>query len=184
MMTEQMECWRSSRGLSAAAFTQMTLYANGSDNRHDNLKRAQILGFTADQVAVAPGAIIRIGENQIGEDSFIGLYSYLNGDVHIGKHVLIGPHCSLPAGNHVFSTATQTFSERDNHKKDCSIHVGDGTWLASGVTITSGVRIGKANLIFAGAVVTKSTSDYALMAGTPARQIGHIDPATGAYHYV
>ena len=41
----------------------------------------------------------------------------------------------------------------------------------------------KANLICASAVVTKSTEDYAIMAGVPARQVGRIDPVTGEYHW-
>ena len=63
------------------------------------------------------------------------------------------------------------------------ITIGDGSWLASGCTVTSGVTIGRANLICANSVVTKSTPDYAIMAGTPARQIGEIDPETGEYHW-
>ncbi len=181
---DQLASWSSTQGLSEQQFAEFCHLANASDNYHDNIKRAQLLGFTAPEVKVAPGAIIRIGDLQIGENSFVGLYSYVNGKVHIGKNVLIGPHCSLPAGNHVFSPETQSFSDRDNHIKDTSIHIGDGTWLASGVTVTGGVKVGKANLIFAGSVVTRDTPDYALMAGMPAKQIGHIDPETGEYIYV
>ena len=67
------------------------------------------------------------------------------------------------------------------HDGDDSIVIGDGCWLASKVTVTGGVRLGRANLICAGSVVTKSTPDYAIMAGVPARQIGEIDPTTGEY---
>ena len=49
------------------------------------------------------------------------------------------------------------------------------------VTVTPGVKIGRANLICAGAVVTKSTDDYAIMAGVPAKKIGEINPETGEY---
>jgi acetyltransferase-like isoleucine patch superfamily enzyme len=49
------------------------------------------------------------------------------------------------------------------------------------VTVTGGVRLGRANLICAGSVVTKSTPDYAIMAGVPARQVGEINPTTGEY---
>ena len=59
--------------------------------------------------------------------------------------------------------------------------IGQGSWLASGVTVTAGVKIGKKNLICANSVVTKSTADYAIMAGTPAKQIGRIEPETGEY---
>ena len=55
--------------------------------------------------------------------------------------------------------------------------------IPAGVTVTAGVKIGKANLICANAVVTKNTPDYAIMAGVPARQIGRIDPVTGEYHW-
>ena len=99
------------------------------------------------QVQVAPGAIIRIPVNQVGTDVFIGLYTYLNGDVTIGDHVLIGPHCTLPAGNHKFDPATGYFSARTNKDYDNSIVIGDGCWLASGVTVTAGVKMGKCNLV-------------------------------------
>ena len=51
------------------------------------------------------------------------------------------------------------------------------------MTVTPGCKIGKANLICAGAVVTKSTPDYAIMAGVPAKRVGEIDPATGEYRW-
>ena len=96
-------------GISAAEFAALTCYCNASDNGPDDERRARLLGF-GNGVKVAPGAIIRIGDNEIGENSFIGLYAYLNGDVRIGRNVLIGPHCSLPAGNHRFDPATQAFT--------------------------------------------------------------------------
>ena len=54
------------------------------------------------------------------------------------------------------------------------------TAAPSNVTVTAGVHVGRANLVCAGAVVTHDTSDYAILAGIPARQVGHIDPASGA----
>ena len=99
-------------GISSAEFAALTCFCNASDNGPDDERRARLLGF-GNGVKVAPGAIIRIGDNEIGENSFIGLYAYLNGDVRIGRNVLIGPHCSLPAGNHRFDPATQAFTRRD-----------------------------------------------------------------------
>jgi acetyltransferase-like isoleucine patch superfamily enzyme len=84
-------------------FEQMTEYTHLTDNSVCDLRRAELLGIPAEGVAVAPGAIIRIPPEQIGAHSFIGLYSYVNGNVTIGEHVLIGPHCSIVAGNHKFS---------------------------------------------------------------------------------
>ncbi len=167
-------------GIDEEEFERFTRYCCLSDNREDNLRRARLLGF-GDDVQIAPGAVVRIGSNRIGAGSFIGLYCYLNGDVRIGRNVLIGPHCSLPAGNHRFDPETRSFAVKRDAPRP--ITVGDGSWLGSGCTVTSGVTIGCANLICANSVVTRDTPDFAIMAGTPARQIGRIDPETGEYHW-
>ena len=168
--------------ISDELFEQLTRYCNESDNGPDDLLRAELLGFGGRNVRVAPGAIIRLRDkNAVGSNIFIGLYSYLNGPITIEDDVLIGPHCSLTAGHHKFDPATGYFSARTDADYDNSIVIGRGSWLATGVTVTAGVKIGRANLVCANAVVTKSTPDYAIMAGVPARQMGRIDPVTGEY---
>ena len=172
--------WRKQKaacGVSAHFFEEFVRSANLSDNREDDLTRAKIMGF-GDGVMVAPGAIIRIRSNRIGARTFIGLYCYINGDVRIGSDVLIGPYCALPAGNHLFDPASKAFRLRDEPRP---IVIGDGSWLCNGCTVTNGVTIGRGNLICANSVVTHDTVDFAIMAGTPARQIGRIDPETGEY---
>lgn len=164
-------------------FRTLTEYCNRGDNGPDNLHRAELLGLGGRGIMVAPGAIIRVPLDQIGKNCFIGLYSYLNGNVTVGDNCLIGPHCSLAAGNHKFDPATGWFSARTEADGDDSIVVGAGSWLASNVMISAGVKLGRANLCCAGAVVTKSTPDYAIMAGVPAKQVGRIDPETGEYHW-
>ena len=163
-------------------FAMLTAFCNRSDNNEDNTRRAEQMGFVGRGVKVAPGCIIRIRDQEkVGEGVFFGLYSYVNGDVTVGDHVLIGPRCSIAAGNHKFDPATGWFSARTEPDGDNSIVIGPGCWLASNVTVTAGVRLGRANLVCAGAVVTKSTPDYAIMAGIPAHQVGHINPETGEY---
>ena len=160
-------------------FARYVRFANLGDNEADNRRRAELLGFGGREVRVAPGAIVRVPPENIGRNVFIGLYSYLNGNVVVGDNVLIGPHCSLTAGHHKFDPATGWFSARTNDDYDNTVVIGAGSWLASNVTVTAGVHVGRANLVCAGAVVTHDTSDYAILAGIPARQVGHIDPASG-----
>lgn len=167
--------------ISDEEFFKLTKFANWSDNLEDDTRRAEMLGFVGKQTLVMPGAIVRIPRDQVGENVLFGLYTYVNGDVTVGNNVLIGPRCSVTAGNHKFDPATGWFSGRTESDGDDSIVIGDGCWLASNVTVTGGVHLGKANLICAGAVVTKSTPAYAIMAGIPARQVGRIDPETGEY---
>ena len=52
------------------------------------------------------------------------------------------------------------------------IHIGRGTWIASGVIITGGVKIGDNAIISAGSVVTRDIPDYAIAGGIPACVIG------------
>ncbi|MFI3227393.1 MAG: acyltransferase [Clostridia bacterium] len=161
-----------------------TRYINSANNRVDNKKRAEILGYGGRGIQIAPGASVRINKpGGIGTNSFIGLYSYVNGAVTIGDNVWIGPSCSLTAGHHKFDPETGWFSARTNTVEGShdEIVIGDGTWIASGVIVTAGVSVGKANLICANAVVTKSTPDYAIVAGTPARVMGYIDKDTGEH---
>lgn len=162
-------------------FAQDVRLHNLADNYEDNKRRADALGLGGRDNQVAPGAIIRIPKEQVGRHVFIGLYVYCNGNVTIEDEVLIGPHCSIAAGNHKFNPETGSFSLRTDKDYDNSIVIGRGSWLASHVMVTAGVKIGKANLICAGAVVTRSTQDYAIMAGVPAKQVGRIDPKTGEY---
>ena len=121
------------------------------------------------------------GAPVLGNNVYIGAGAKIIGNVTVGDNVLIGPHCSIAAGNHKFDPATGWFSARTEKDGDDSIVIGTGSWLASNVTVTGGVKIGRCCLICAGAVVTKSTEEYSIMAGIPAKKIGHINPETGEY---
>ena len=163
-------------------FETMCKFSHQTDIADFGSRRAKALGYDNEGLSIATGAIINYVPNeQIGKNVRIGLYNYIKGDVTIGDNVLIGPLCSIAAGNHKFDPQTGWFSGRTEPDGDDSIVIGEGSWLASHVTVTAGVKIGKANLICAGAVVTKSTPDYAIMAGIPAKQIGKINPETGEY---
>ena len=175
-----MDEWETSTGLTREEFIKFTRYCNQADNIPDNINRAKAAGIESKNVKLAPGAIIKSPDTiRIGKNCFIGLYAYLFGRITVGENVLIGPHCSVSGNNHVFNPETQSFSK----SKPEPIVIGDGCWLAAGAMVTAGVTVGKCNLICANAVVTKNTPDYAIMAGTPARQVGRIDPETGEYHW-
>lgn len=164
-------------------FRTLCQFTHQSDTAKHGLERAVVLGYPAEKkISIAPGAIINaVPIEQIGREVRIGLYVYISGDVTIGDHVLIGPHTSIAAGNHKFDPATGWFSARTEKDGDDTIVIGEGSWLASNVTVTAGVKLGRCNLVCAGAVVTRSTEDYAIMAGIPAKKIGHINPVTGEY---
>jgi UDP-2-acetamido-3-amino-2,3-dideoxy-glucuronate N-acetyltransferase len=51
-------------------------------------------------------------------------------------------------------------------------HVGKGASIGANATIVCGHDIGEFAFIGAGAVVTKTVPDYALVIGNPSRQVG------------
>jgi acetyltransferase-like isoleucine patch superfamily enzyme len=61
-------------------------------------------------------------------------------------------------------------SHQSLHSKG-PIIVEDDVWLGVGVTVLSGVRIGKGSVVGAGAVVTHDVPEGAIVAGVPARVI-------------
>jgi len=107
----------------------------------------------------------------VGDRSGIGAGSYIgcSGGVTIGNDVLFGPGVMLFAEEHVIGDVSHTI--REQGVRWASIVIEDDCWLASRVTVTSGVRIGRGSVVGAGAVVTKDVPPFSVVAGNPAKVI-------------
>lgn len=95
--------------------------------------------------------------------------------IHIGRDVGIAQYCAFYPYDHGFA-ADQTISSQPLQTRG-GIVIGDHAWLGVGVTVLSGVRIGKGAVIGAGAVVTHDVPDDAIAVGVPARVIKRRVPA-------
>lgn len=103
-----------------------------------------------------------------GDNVYIGYCTYIGGgDVYLDDEVIIGPFCSIVAGNHTSKEGSYRFGPYDYGE----IKIGKGTWLGSHVTITSNVTVGKGCVIAANAVVTKDVPDFTMVGGVPAKEI-------------
>lgn len=109
------------------------------------------------------------GSIHIADGVYVGQYTILNGQggLTIGSNTLIGGHCHLVAGNHVFNDRERPINEQGFISK--GIVIEEDVWLGGGVSVLDGVRIGKGAVVSAGAVVTRSVEPYSIMAGVPAR---------------
>ena len=107
----------------------------------------------------------------IGEESFVGPYTILNGQggLKIGRHALIAGHCYLVAGNHDISDVSRPIIEQDFISR--GIVIEDNVWLGAGVKVLDGVRIGEGAVIAAGAVVNRDVPKFAIAGGVPAKTI-------------
>ena len=108
---------------------------------------------------------------EVGNDVYIGHGSWvsgLRGGVHLEDEVMLGPFVSVISSNHTFEEGSARFGKGVGAR----IEIGSGTWIAGGVTVTAGVRVGRSCLLAAGAVVTKDITEGSIAGGVPAKIIG------------
>lgn len=137
---------------------------------------SKVLKETGERLRISANVNIYNPQNvSIGDHVYIGYNTYIGGgEVRLDDQVIIGPFCSIAAGNHTMKDQSYRYGPYVYGK----IHVGRGTWLGSHVTITNNVTIGKGCLIAAGSVVTKDVEDFSIVGGVPATFIKKVDPST------
>lgn len=119
------------------------------------------------------GVILRANGNtiSIGNNSRINPYCMIHGGggVKIGNGVRIGSHSVITAANHIFDDPTMPIYLQGESEK--GIVIEDDVWLGAGAKILDGVVVATGTVVGAGAVVTKSTPAYSVVAGVPAEVI-------------
>jgi maltose O-acetyltransferase len=129
------------------------------------------------------------GNIRIGESCFIGEHARIwSGDsITIGNRVLISHDVNIHDNNaHSLSAQnrhlqiSQIFSHGHPQTLDdvasAPIVIEDDAWIGFNSTILKGVKIGRGAIVGAAAVVTKDVPAYAIVAGSPAKIIGHARP--------
>lgn len=115
-------------------------------------------------MADRPGATIRIGAKTRIHASCIHAYER----IEIGQNVLIAANCQIIDGN----GHDASFDNVDNriHTTGTSkpVIIEDSVWLATGVVVLPGVRIGKGSIISANSVVNSNIPPMCVAAGNPA----------------
>ncbi len=122
---------------------------------------------------------------EIGADCNIGQNVMIATGVKLGHNVKIQNNVSIYAGvvceDNVFLGPSCVFTNIKNPRSEISRRdqyistiVRQGATIGANATIVCGIEIGKYALVGAGAVVTKSIPDYAIVMGVPARITGWI----------
>ncbi len=119
----------------------------------------------------------------IGENCNIGQNVVISPEVVLGKNVKVQNNVSIYTGGDceddvflgpsmVFTNVTNPRSAINRKNQYAKTLVKKGATIGANATVVCGNDIGRYAFIGAGAVVTKSVSDYALVVGNPARQTG------------
>ena len=93
------------------------------------------------------------------------------GGLTVGDNVLIGPNVVVVSSQHRWDGGTGTPMIQQGHTS-APIVVEDDCWIGANSVVTPGVTLGTGTVVGAGPVVTSSTEPWAIVAGSPARQIG------------
>lgn len=117
---------------------------------------------------IASYAVVR-GNIRIGKNTSINTNVHMAGKITIGNNCRIAAFVSMYGFNHGFDRIDiPTRSQSDTVK---GINLGDDVWVGANAIILDGVSIGSHCIVAAGAVVTKSFGDFAIIAGNPAKKI-------------
>jgi acetyltransferase-like isoleucine patch superfamily enzyme len=133
---------------------------------------------TVDRGAVIRGSgVIRdLGVGvQVGERAAIGAYDFIHGGggVRIGRDVLLGPFVQVFSENHRFDDPERPIIEQGELR--APVVIEDDVWVGASAIILAGVSIGRGAVVAAGAVVREDVPPGAIVAGVPARVVGHRD---------
>lgn len=120
---------------------------------------------------------------KLGRNCNLGQNVVVSPEVVLGNNVKVQNNVSIYTGviceddvflgpSMVFTNVTNPRSAVNRKSEYAKTHVGKGATIGANSTIVCGHDIGKFAFIGAGAVVTKTVPDYALVVGNPSRQIG------------
>ena len=101
------------------------------------------------------------------------LFNLASGDIHVGEWAFFGHGVMVLTGSHDitrFGQARQVPSPQSGR----DIHVGEGAWLSSRVTVLGPCRIGPHAVVAACSLVTSDVPAYTVVAGSPARFVKEI----------
>ena len=153
----------------------------------------------SEDVYVHPSAVVDAGAS-LGSGTKVWHFSHIQKGSRLGRHCVIGQNVNVDAGvigdnvkiqnnvsvyngvvieDDVFLGPSCVLTNVTNPRSQVSRRgiyektlIRRGATIGANATIVCGVTVGRYAFVAAGAVVTKSVPDYALVRGNPARQAG------------
>lgn len=115
-----------------------------------------------------------IGEPQIGEGTWIGAFTVIDGS----GGLRIGAGCDISCGAQIYthSSVRRCTSGRRHPQVDrAPVRIGDRVFIGPNAVVLMGVSIGDEAVVGAGAVVTRDVPARVTVVGVPARITGPVD---------
>ena len=121
-------------------------------------------------VVIITGGPPKPNKVRIGSSTYVNRYTIFDAhdQLHIGRRVMIGPHCYFTDADHGTAPGASVQSQP---MRIAPLIVEDEAWIGAHVTVLPGVRIGKGAVVGAGSVVTRDVPPMTVAVGVPARVI-------------
>jgi virginiamycin A acetyltransferase len=120
------------------------------------------------------GTRIRVGRGT----KFAGPIVVIGGEpVSFGRHCLAGRALRVLSSNHriempaIQDSLQVQLPGAERRASPGPVSIGNGVWIGDAAIVLAGVEIGNGAVIGAGSVVTRSVAPFAIVAGSPAREI-------------
>lgn len=142
---------------------QTMLYQN-ADGRSIDIGREATISRGTIIETLAGGSVV------LGEKTLLQPHCFLSAaqaSIRIGADVSVGPYCAFYPHDHGITSGQSISTQPLSIKGD--IVIEDGAWLGHGVTVLTGVRIGRGAVIGAGSTVANDVPADAVAWGVPAR---------------
>lgn len=117
-------------------------------------------------VCISMGTVFSHPTARVGNGVYVGIGCML-GDVTIDDNVLIGSHVSIINGRCQHGISRIDIPVREQPGCYPRVEIGEDSWIGDRAVVTADV--GRHCVVGAGAVVTKTVPDFAIVVGNPAR---------------
>ena len=151
-----------------------------ADELFDRWERAKFLGFGKD-ASIYDSSLV-IGDVKVGEGTWIGPFTVLDGSGGLE----IGSHCSISAGVQIYTHDSVKWALSGGKEKYeyAPVKIADNCYIGPQTVITKGVTIGNNAVIGASSFVKRDVQAFTIVAGVPAREIGHIHVNRGKFIFM
>lgn len=114
------------------------------------------------------------GDIELGAHCYINPHCvlYSGNGIRLGDYVLIGPNCSIVPANHAFDRRDVPIRHQGFMPSRGGVVIEDDVWIGAGCTILDGASIGRGAIIAAGSVVRDVVPPGEIWGGVPARRLG------------
>lgn len=144
----------------------------------------QIWGYTQVREHARIGESCKIGRAVyvdagvvIGDCCKVQNGAQLFAPARLGRGVFVGPSALLTNDLNPRATSPDGTLLTSSGWTAAGVEVDDGASVGAGAILLAGIHVGKWAMVAAGATVTHDVPAYALVAGTPAHQIGWVGRA-------